>query len=183
MHSVYMITDRSGGLMYIGCTSDIYRRQAGHRSQSPWFADSWMIHHKAYRDRAYAERVEARAIRRYKPPFNKRDNPNYRPLVSFQGDPERTKAGMAAAVVAGKKLGPKHTIRDNPKRMALARKLDEDGLLRDDKGDHVMRDRELLDQINAADPKAKRIQNIETVRRWRRDGYEGLDQKEGQGDG
>lgn len=81
---------------------------------------------------------------------------------------ERTKAGMAAAKAAGKRLGPRHSIKDNAKRMAKARALDATGELR------TMLDRDLLIVLNTADLNAKTIQNIETVRRWRRDGYPGL---------
>lgn len=87
---------------------------------------------------------------------------------------ERTKAGMAAAVAAGKKLGPKHSIRDNPKRMKHMRKLDKEGRLRDEEGKAGLLDADLLAELNKADP-SKKIESMETVRRWRREGYPGLE--------
>lgn len=87
---------------------------------------------------------------------------------------ERTKAGIAAAKAEGKRFGPKHSIRDNPKRLKAIRKLDEAGKLRDSKGRRLMLDVELLNALNDADPKAKKIESMETVRRWRRDGYPGM---------
>lgn len=87
---------------------------------------------------------------------------------------ERTKAGMAAARARGAKLGPKHTIKDNSKRLAAIRKLDQAGQLRDEDGNQLILDAELLAALNAADPKARAIESMETVRRWRREGYPGL---------
>lgn len=175
MHSVYMITDRAGALMYIGCTSDIYRRQAHHRSKSPWFAHSWMIHHKPYGDREYAERVEARAIRRYRPPHNKRGNPDW---VHSGGKKdcrhsERTKAGLAAKAARGETLGRPHLIRDDKKRMKHMRKLQRQGKLFDEKGKLLLVDRELWNELNKGNPDAP-VGSLETVRRWRRDGFPGL---------
>lgn len=81
---------------------------------------------------------------------------------------ERTKAGMAARKAAGVKFGRAHLIKDNPKRMAAARQWRAEGIL------EAMTDRELLDALNTA-VRQPRIQSIETVRRWRRAGYEGIE--------
>lgn len=88
---------------------------------------------------------------------------------------ERTKAGMEAAKAAGKRLGPPHLIKHNEKRLAHMRKLDAAGKIRDPLGEAVMRDKELWDALNDGDPKSP-IRSLETVRRWRRDGYPGLDE-------
>lgn len=88
---------------------------------------------------------------------------------------ERTKRGMQEAVEKGVKLGPKHSIADNALRLKAVRELDRDGKLRDEGGAQIMLDAELLVALNDADPKAKKIKNVATVRRWRREGYPGLD--------
>lgn len=82
---------------------------------------------------------------------------------------ERTKAGIAAAKAAGKEFGSAHSIRDNPKRLAAVAALLEEG--RDLK---EMFARDIMKMMNEADPKAKRIKNPETVRRWIRAGCPGL---------
>lgn len=87
---------------------------------------------------------------------------------------ERTKAGMAAAKAAGQTFGRKQLIKDNPKRIEAMRKLDKAGKLRDEEGEQIMLDVEVLAALNEADPKEP-IQNVMTVRRWRTKGYPGLD--------
>ena len=89
---------------------------------------------------------------------------------------ERTKAGMEAAKARGTKLGPKHSIKDNPKRLEAIAALDQAGKLRGPDGERLMLDVQILDALNAADSKAKPIESLETVRRWRRDEYPGLEE-------
>jgi len=81
---------------------------------------------------------------------------------------ERTRAGMAARRSQGVKFGAKHTIRDNPKRLAACRKLQDDGELGD------LSARKLWTALNIADLRVKPIKHINTVRIWRRNGYPGL---------
>lgn len=81
---------------------------------------------------------------------------------------ERTKAGMAEKRAQGTKFGARHMIRDNPNRLAVARQLQERGLL------DQLTARELQTALNSADPSAKKIGHINTVRIWRRAGYPGL---------
>ena len=88
---------------------------------------------------------------------------------------ERTKAGIAAAKAEGKRFGPEHKIKDNPKRIAAIRALDNAGKLLGADGEQIILDAELLAALNAADPDAKPIESMETVRRWRREGYPGLE--------
>lgn len=87
---------------------------------------------------------------------------------------ERTKAGMEAARAAGKSFGPKQLIKDNEKRLAAIRKLDKAGKFRNPDGTQIMLDKDLLAALNAADTKTT-IESLETVRRWRRAGYPGLE--------
>lgn len=88
---------------------------------------------------------------------------------------ERTKAGMAAGRAAGKRFGRSHSIRDFPKRIALLNKLDAAGELRDADGELRMSAQSLADRLNACDTKAPVISNPETVRRWKREGFQWLD--------
>ena len=81
---------------------------------------------------------------------------------------ERTKAGMAEKRAQGTKFGARHMIRDNRLRLAVARQLNESGVL------DLLTARELQRTLNAADPEAKPIGHINTVRIWRRAGYPGL---------
>lgn len=96
---------------------------------------------------------------------------------------ERTKAGMAVKKAEGAKFGRAHTIRDNPKRIAAARKLLKEGKLIALNDDLLISARDLMEILNRADPRAKPISNPETVRRWWREGFPGLDEGEGQSDG
>ena len=85
---------------------------------------------------------------------------------------ERTKAGMAARQEQGIKFGRPHLIRDNARRIVAARALNDAGTLND------LTARQLQRFLNEADPSAKQIGHVNTVRIWRRDGYPGLEQNE-----
>lgn len=88
---------------------------------------------------------------------------------------ERTKAGMAAARAAGQQFGRKHTITGSKKRMNLLRRLDQAGELRREDGELLMSAAELMERLNKADTKADRITNPETIRRWKRAGFAGVE--------
>ena len=88
---------------------------------------------------------------------------------------ERTKAGMAVKRAEGVKFGRAHSIRDVPKRIAKARELLKAGKLIAMNDDLLISARDLMDLLNKADTKAPKINNPETVRRWWRDGFPGLD--------
>lgn len=87
---------------------------------------------------------------------------------------ERTKAGMAVVNAQGRSHGRRHTIRDNPTRIAAARVLDNAGMLGKD-GGTLVEARTLMKILNEADKKAKPITSLGTVRRWWRDGFPSLD--------
>jgi DNA invertase Pin-like site-specific DNA recombinase len=95
-------------------------------------------------------------------------------VAEFERDmiAERTKAGMAVKRAQGVKFGAPHMIRDNELRLTVARELSQRGLL------EQLTARELQAALNAADPSAKKIGHVNTVRVWRRDGYPGLEQIE-----
>lgn len=86
---------------------------------------------------------------------------------------ERTKAGMAAAKAAGQTFGRKHLIKDDERRLRYMRKLNAQGKLLDEEGKCNLLDADLMVELNKANPKSK-IKSLETVRRWRRDGFPGL---------
>lgn len=87
---------------------------------------------------------------------------------------ERTKAGMAAARAQGATFGRKHLIKDDEKRLKHMRKLNAEGKLLDDKGVCMLTDKALWDELNAGHPGSP-IGSLETVRRWRREGFPGLE--------
>jgi len=93
---------------------------------------------------------------------------------------ERTKAGMAAGRAAGKKFGRAHSIRDVPERIAKLRELDAAGELRTEDGGLLMSANQIMAKLNDLDTARKTapINNPETIRRWWREGFEGLDKKE-----
>lgn len=82
---------------------------------------------------------------------------------------------LLLARAAGQTFGRKQLIKDNPKRLAAMQKLDKAGKLRDAEGEQIMLDTEVLAALNEADPKEP-IKNVMTVRRWRTNGYPGLDE-------
>lgn len=81
---------------------------------------------------------------------------------------ERTKAGIEVAKARGAQFGQPGKIVDNPKRLAVARQIVEEGL------EHVTA-AEAVRRLNAADPKARPIKSLETWRRWLRIGCPGAD--------
>lgn len=87
---------------------------------------------------------------------------------------ERTKAGVAAAKAAGKRIGPPSLIADCKDRVDRLKALDEAGVLRDDAGNFIMSDIPLMLELNKVEG-AKEIKNVATVRRWRNNGAAGLD--------
>jgi DNA invertase Pin-like site-specific DNA recombinase len=88
---------------------------------------------------------------------------------------ERTKAGIAAKKARGERMGRPHLIKDDAKRMSYMRRLRQAGKLLDEEGVLIGTDRELLEKLNKGNP-ASPIESLETVRRWRRDGYPGLEE-------
>lgn len=89
---------------------------------------------------------------------------------------ERTKAGMAAARAEGKTFGRKHLIKADETRLAYMRKLNAEGKLLNEKGECILRDSDLLIELNKGNPKSP-IESLETARRWRREGFPGLIKK------
>lgn len=81
---------------------------------------------------------------------------------------ERTKAGMAIRKAAGVKFGPPHAIADNPKRLARYQALYDAGEV------EQMTARQIIAEMNAADPKARKITSPQTYYNWRRNGLPGV---------
>lgn len=82
---------------------------------------------------------------------------------------ERTKAGIQIRKSMGVRFGQKHSIKDNPKRLEAFLPYVESGEAL------TMTPREALEILNRADRKAKPITSFETFRRWRREGFEGIE--------
>ncbi len=84
---------------------------------------------------------------------------------------ERTKAGMAAAKAEGKTFGRKHSIRDFPKRIKALQKLEDAGELKTEDGILLKSPTYLVNLLNEKDKNAPPIKNVETIRRWKREGF------------
>lgn len=81
---------------------------------------------------------------------------------------ERTKAGIAVRKAQGVRFGQPGKITDNPRRLAEAKRIVEEGV-------ENVTAKEAIARLNAADPKAKPIKSVETWNRWRRIGCPGVD--------
>ena len=81
---------------------------------------------------------------------------------------ERTRSGMDAKRAAGHVFGRRHSIKENPKRLAAFRPYIESGEAM------TIHPTEALRILNEADPKGRKITSAETYRRWRREGFEGI---------
>lgn len=90
-------------------------------------------------------------------------------IAQFERDiiSERTKMGMAAKKGQGVKPGQPHSIAENPKR--LARWVD----LRDSGRLGSMTARQITEELNKADPRAKKITSPQTYRNWKYAGFPG----------
>lgn len=80
---------------------------------------------------------------------------------------ERTKAGMAVAKAQGAKFGKAHYITGYPKRLAAF-----EAMFRQP-GFDDMTVQQVVNALNEADPKAPKIESLETYRKWRRLGWPG----------
>lgn len=80
---------------------------------------------------------------------------------------ERTRTGIQAKKAAGHVFGRRHSIKDNPKRIAAFAPYIENGEAM------TMNPKEALRILNAADPRGRKITSPETFRRWRREGFPG----------
>ncbi len=80
---------------------------------------------------------------------------------------ERTREGLKAYQDRGGKMGPKHRIRDYPKRLARFQELFASGQLKDMSG------REIVDDMNAIDPKAPPIKVPQVYFNWKSQGFPG----------
>jgi DNA invertase Pin-like site-specific DNA recombinase len=82
---------------------------------------------------------------------------------------ERTKAGLKAYQDRGGKMGPKHSILDNPKRLAKFKALHKSGQL------FLMSGSQIVQAMNDADPKAKPIKGSQVYFNWKRRNFAGLE--------
>lgn len=82
---------------------------------------------------------------------------------------ERTKAGVAAKMKTGWRPGPKHGIRDYPKRHARFAELLMSGDLA------KMTGRQVIEEMNRVDPKAPKIKSPQMLSNWKRENFKGLE--------
>lgn len=82
---------------------------------------------------------------------------------------ERTKAGIKIRQAMGVRFGKLHSIKDNQKRLDAFRPYVDSGRALE------MTPTRALEILNAADQEAKRIESVETFRRWRRAGFPGIE--------
>ena len=80
---------------------------------------------------------------------------------------ERTTAGMAAAKAAGARFGKPHSIMDSPKRLEAFEAMFQSGEVDE------LTAREVIERLNGADPRARKIKSPETFRKWARQGFPG----------
>lgn len=74
-HDLYRHLDADGRLLYIGIARDASKRLAGHRAQSPWFAEIAAIKIDTFDTREEAAAAERRAVIEEKPLHNVMYNP------------------------------------------------------------------------------------------------------------
>ena len=173
--SVYLIPGKSGGALYVGCAVNLDRRLKEHRNR-PFMRTPHTVRSKRFPALEEALIFEARAISLLRPTHNimgQRDgfSESYRQTLS-----RLTKAGIAAKKARGETMGRPKTIEDNRKRMAAMRRLHKQGRLFDERGNAASTDAEVLIVLNKADKDADPIGSTQTVARWRKAGYPGLDE-------
>lgn len=88
---------------------------------------------------------------------------------------ERTKAGMQRRKEQGQRFGKPHYIRDYPKRVKAFQKLWRDDKIKD------MTGQQIVDHLNAADPKAPKMNSPQVYYNWKRAGLPGFDAPETDG--
>jgi DNA invertase Pin-like site-specific DNA recombinase len=81
---------------------------------------------------------------------------------------ERTKAGVAAYKARGGKMGKPHFVRDYPKRLIRFNELWPLIL------DGALTGKEVIAEMNAADPAAPKVKTPQSFYNWRAKGYEGF---------
>lgn len=69
-HTVYRFYDVNGALLYIGVTSNPYKRWERHENTKPWFGDVAVITRSLYQDKASAYEAERRGIIAEHPKYN-----------------------------------------------------------------------------------------------------------------
>jgi len=72
-HVVYRCFDWEGSLLYIGASSDLYKRWRVHVNRTPWFREVEKIAIKIYPNRWVAFAEENKAIQAERPRYNVRN--------------------------------------------------------------------------------------------------------------
>lgn len=69
-HYVYLASDSRGRLLYIGVTTDVFRRMGNHADRAPWYPNLAHLEVEEHASRDEALRREAHLIRRFAPKHN-----------------------------------------------------------------------------------------------------------------
>lgn len=70
-HDVYRIRDKTGALLYVGCSLNAFKRVQQHKHEyQPWFPLAATVDIEQYQDRMTARYVEAHAIANEYPIWN-----------------------------------------------------------------------------------------------------------------
>ncbi len=67
---VYLASDELGRLLYVGITSDVYRRMGQHAVASPWYDKMAHVATELYATRRQAAKREQQLVERHDPPHN-----------------------------------------------------------------------------------------------------------------
>lgn len=68
--AVYRAIAADGSVLYVGVTGHLFTRLAQHRKDSLWWPEATEVDWVIFPDRRRAERAEAHAIARHRPPYN-----------------------------------------------------------------------------------------------------------------
>lgn len=97
-HMVYLMFDDAGGLLYVGCTSNIKNRLRQHGRFSDWYPRISRVSAREYPGMERGLAIEARVIRRFAPEINvlsQRDEKKRMGTGSQGGSPWLTREGRA----------------------------------------------------------------------------------------
>jgi excinuclease UvrABC nuclease subunit len=75
--AVYRAYDWRDNLLYVGISSQVCQRMAGHAAKSDWWQKAARVDWAEFPDRRAAETEERRLIRRHDPPYNTAHRPRF----------------------------------------------------------------------------------------------------------
>lgn len=166
--ALYRFRTDTGKILYIGVSLSPLARFANHRADKSWVQEVEIIDLVWYPNRKAALEAEKVAIKRESPKYNG---------GSLRGG--RTRDRMEHYRAKGHVFGRRHSIMGYPVRLEAMRQfVAEGGDLLTVSPAHVL---DILNGENGMDGplrarlrKMRKIESPETFRRWRRDGFPGL---------